>query len=989
MHLDLSTAAGFTAPFQQSMEDDYRVAAGYYSRGQWRETSIAFKKLISNYPNSDQASAGHFFLGEAMMQQGNYGEAFHVYQVFVKRLPKHEYIPRATFRMGEAGFRLGNLDGARRLLEILVREHPTDPLNEFALPYLGEIRLKRQEPQLAQRAYETALRLYPNSHLASKCRLGLAKAFQSQGANGEALRFYQFVADEPASSLAGEAGLRMGMMHFLVDDFQSAISRLEQALPLCDSTRTLAECSYWLARTYATKGDYEQAFRILNSVADMDVPEELASAIYFDGAVAATKVGNIAVAKGWLEDIRKQYPNNELADDALQLQIELSQDSGDLNETESLVYAFATHFPNSPLRPSVLESAGRNHYANKQYAESIAIFKQLLHDDNQAREELEGTDRANWNYFLGLGHLGLRDFSNAESAFNMIDEDAASVQLRPLAQVAMATARFGQKKYSDSVANYRKYLFLAPEGKEVLRARTELTVALAESSRWEETIGAFEELRLHHAGDDVILNTAEYLAEKSNRESMQFFAGHWYEVMAEPGNPPELVAQGLSGLAWIKMESKDTASAMAFFQRLIDECPDSEFACGAAMARAKFLDGQKNYEQSAQMYGLVIRRFGATDMANIAKLKRANALHKIGSQPNLLEAKTLLNEYLQLPTDQPARDEALYQLAWINLDLGLSDDGHENFSTLMGKYPQSKYWPDAAYRIAAFLVKHKNYDAAQPVIETLIAKQNVPTEVLSSVLYLQGEIASRKNEWANVSVSMRKMLQRSSDTRLKAKANYWLAESLYRQQQFKAASEIFGLLRHDQTELDTKLMPWVWLRRAQCLGQNGEWEQAKLIAEAGLETFSEFKADYEFEFVRARALEDSGKLTTARESYKRVVDSERGGSSETAAIAQWRIAETFFHQEDYKSAIKGYFRVDSLFAYEKWRSASLLQAGKCQEHLNNWKHAMKLYTQLLEKFPESQYADKARQRIERVSHLAKLQEDRKTTLPNSQRTKSR
>ncbi len=989
LYIDAPLAVGCAPPIQQTLEDEYRVAAGYYSRGQWNETSHAFKSLIANHPYSEQASAGHFFLGEAMMQQGNYGEAFHTYQVFAKRLPNHEYIPRATFRMGEAAFRLGNLDGARRLLEIFVRENPSDSLNEFALPYLGEIRLTRKEPQLAQRAYETALRLYPNSHLASKCRLGLAKAFQSQGATGEALRFYQFVADEPGSPLAGEAGLRMGMIHFLANDFESANSRLQKALPFCDSTRSRAECSYWLARTLVTQNDYEGAFRLLASVADLDVNEELATAIYFDGAIAATKTGNEKTAGDWLENIRQQYPNNKLADDALHLQIELSQKSGELEETERLVYEFASQFPNSPLRPSVLESAGRNQYANKQFAESIAIFKQLLHDDNHVNEQLQDSDRANWHYFLGVGYLGLRDFSEAESALNMIDGDASSAQLRPLAQIAMATAKFGQEKYSDSIENYRRYLFLSPEGKEVMRARTELTVALAEASRWDETIGAFEELRLHHAGEPVILNTAEYLAKKANQESMPFYAGHWYEIMSEPGNPPRLVAEGLSGLAWMKMESNDTSSAMAFFERLLSECPDSEFSSGAAMARAKFLDDQKNFEQSSQLYDLVIRRFGSSDMASVAKLKRANALQKLGSKPNLFEAKALLEEYLQLPPDQQARDEALYQLAWVNLDLGLTDDGHEKFETLIGKFPKSKYWPDAAYRIATHLVKQNNYEAAQPVIESLLNRKDVPTEVLSRVLYLQGEVASRNNEWETVSLSMRTMLQRSDDTRLQAKANYWLAESLYRQQQFKAASDIFRTLRNDTSDLDAKLKPWVWLRHAQCLGQNGDWEQAQEIAESGLKTFSDFKADYEFDFVRARALEDSGKLTSAREIYKLVVDSTRGGSTETAAIAQWRIAETFFHQENYKAAIEGYFRVDSLFAYEKWRSAALLQAGKCQEHLNNWKHAKKLYTQLLEKFPQSQYADGARARIKRVSHLAKLQQETNPKVLSSQRTKSR
>ena len=103
-------------------------------------------------------------------------------------------------------------------------------------------------------------------------------------------------------------------------------------------------------------------------------------------------------------------------------------------------------------------------------------------------------------------------------------------------------------------------------------------------------------------------------------------------------------------------------------------------------------------------------------------------------------------------------------------------------------------------------------------------------------------------------------------------------------------------------------------------------------------------------------MEDDGLLDDAIAGYQQVIDSFRGGASEIAAIAQWRIGEVRFHQEDYPAAIQAYHRVDSIYGYPQWRSAALLQAGKCQEYLKNWKHAEKLYRQLVKSFPENELA---------------------------------
>lgn len=961
----------------QNPHDEYRIASAYYENGQWQDAVDSFEAVVLKYPGTEQELVSRFYLGEAEMQLGNFRNAYNWFQTFLTAMPHDELAPQSLFRMAEAAYRLEQHSQSIRLFETFITDYPNHPLNEFALPHLGELRLLREEPQLADRAFQAALNLYPGSQLSEKCRLGIAKAMQMTGRGNQALAEYDAIASSN-DELSGDAFLQMGILAFSHQKFSAARSSLAEAMTLADGDdEAFAEANYWMARTEMALGNVDAAIKLFADAIDRPLGPELGEVILFDGAVAAIDNGNDALAARWLNQLATNYPQSNWADRATQLQIDLAVKGNDDERALELVQQFKNNFAGSAVEPNVLESEGRVLYQLGRYGDSVEVFEKLMSRFSGRSTRNVASGRSTWMYLKALSHIGLGELSTAESLLNTINLNSESTKLKSLVEIARATTFYGQEKFGRSVSGFENYLDLEPNGADAPRARTQLTIALAKMGVWKQASAAFDELKAKHPNLDEMDQTTRFLAEAAFKAGEHELSQEWYSLLSESVDQEKLGPRGLSGMAWTQLHTGETDEAMATFDRLLTEFPDSEFAPEAAIARAKYFDDANRFTDAAQLYGFVISNFGDTKFVYPAMLRRAYSLQKLGGTDRLIEAKEILQQYLTVPKtnpdveDQLTLDEATYQLAWVYKDLGDGAYGLKMFQDITDKYRSSKYWPDAAYRVAQDHVQNRRYEEANDVFDQLIDK-DTPVEILTRVLYLQGRMAAVSGRWDTVTRSMNGLIETSDDPVLKAKAKYWLAESVYRLDEFGAAGTQFDeLLTTDKQYLSEDLAPWIHLRASQCEVRQRMWNESLASAMFAAAKFPEFEAEYEFEFVKGRAYAGLGKFDDARDCFDRVMQSKTGSSSETAAMAAWHIGETYFHQERYGDAIRAYQRVDALFDYPQWRAAALIQAGKCQEHLTNWVNAARLYTQLIDNFPESPFRMEAETRLAHANRQAK------------------
>ena len=954
----------------QTTNEKYGIAAGHYERQEYDQAIEKFREVIEQFPSTRQAAISYFFLGESFVQKSDYQSAFPAYQIFLERLPFDKYARRAEFRLGECAFRLGWGEKASTFLEDYFESYPNDRLNEFVLTYLGELRIKRNEPQLAIQVLERALSKFPDSANVPRNRFSLARAMQSQKRYEDALRFYEMIASNQNNVFAGQAKMQMGVIHYLTAHNTEAQATLKEAVQWLAADQHLPEAQYWLAKTEIVLGNFQTAFEHLSKAIENTTNKELKAAILFDGAIAASKSDNTDIALAWISQLEKTWPNSQWADDVLQLKIELLFQKKRFDDANIGIDRFETEFNHHDNLATILEYKGRIQYERNEFKSTVKTFENLL--DQFGETTANSSAKEVWSYFKSLGQVGMKNYEMALETLESLDAAEPESEFAASVLLAKASCCVGLKRSEEAVNYLKQYLATSPTGTSADRARSDLSLALVQSNQWdaaEQTVTDFEQ---NHTDADLLFETKLLIAELALQDKRYDLSENYFMALTNNANPRKYVVRGLSGVAWVRLTRGDEESSVEVFERLVKEHGETGFAAEAAMACGKHFEQNKQHDKAIDMYRHVQDKFSDSNFVSLAKLREAYNLYKTEKQANLVRAESILLAYKNSETK--FLDEATYQLAWLYLESDREDESSELFKKIVDDYPDSKYWTDAAYRVAQFAITDQDFDIARALVVRLYENDLSP-EIKTRTLFLKGQLAVQDETWAVVETTMQDVLATTDDESIRKKSRYWLAEAMFQLEQYdNAVIELDRLIGNPDLITEQRLA-WVNLRRVQCFAYEEEWTEALQSAEAGKKQFPDFEAAYEFDFIAGRAHAAQGRLVEARQAYQSVIDSPVGSSTQTAAMAQWRIGETYFHQENFERAIESYYRVDSLYGYKKWRAAALVEAGKCQEHLGNWNHAVKLYAQLIEKFPESEFRVAAEHRMQSATRQAQRIEE--------------
>lgn len=952
---------GDSTGLDRESADLLRLGVVHYQRREWDFAIQRFRALMSRDIDVRMRNRARFFLAESLVAKGLYLEARRHLEEFLRKGADPSFAARARYRLGEISYLLGDPEAAFSHLTEFVTENPEHSLGEYALPYLGESALKTGRHLTAVKRFQESLKKYPQGALADEARFGLARALEKNGSTTEALRFYQYLVEHPGSKRVAEGWFQIGKLHFREHRYEQAAAALDEFIQQFPEHALINPARYWRARIAMSQKDHGSAAKFLQLALKDSPRPEVVAALRYELARCLVEQDRFADAIAQLKVVSVRYPDSDWADDCLLLNIQILRNHDQFRMALPLCEEFRRRFRDSDLLPLMLESEVACLFGAGLYRQAEVGYQQLL--ELTARRSDLPEDlldrRHHWKYELAICQLKQDRKNDALRSLEAIDLDDCDARTRRATTLALATLQIERNRLAEATRNLIDHVEQTTDEKDRQACIHDIALLLAKRNDFQRA-----DQWLARRSASGLAKTAIQLAETAYAAEQYRYAGRWFDLAARNASNKALRSQALMGSIWSMRETGNHSGAIASARRLVESFPDSEQADDALYLLGVLYDRMGDQIQASTAFRQVITRYPESEHVPTALLALCNRRENADSDHNqwlIVEMSRALSQM-----DLAQRDRFLYELGWLLLKNGQKNRARQSFETLCQEYPQSPFVQEAALQVAESWLGDGKPDTARPWLQRVI-DAGPDSQLVARASYHLAKLAFEEKNYDQAIRQYDRICQRFPESTLVEDARFWKAESMWRAGRFESAAAGFESIV--QGDGNFRFQDLAVLRLAQIRIKQEKWNSAIELASRLAEHSTDPGYVADAWFVVGRARFSLGQFAKAREALTKVLNDSLANDSEIAAMAQWYIGESWFHQEEFDKAIDAYQRTEILHAWPQWQAAAILQAGKCFEQKKQLQKAVENYRRVVQEHAATRFAGEAKARLVELNQV--------------------
>lgn len=938
------------------------LGVAHFNRGQagdaesFDRASAAFATVVERFPQSKQLGQALFYQGEAYYSRGKLNEAIAAYKKLVETLPSHALRADALYGLGVALDESGQAAEAQAVYDKFLQEFVK---HEQA----AEVTLRRGETLFTSGDFAAAEKWFARSAdaagfaLADQAVLRQAAAIAEQKRYAEAAAVYATLVQRfPQSVHVAAATVAAGNCYYLANSYAEAVLWLTKAAALDGTTAT--EATHWLARAYLKQQRPREALAAVEKGLLNAGGHPLEVSLLLDRADAIFELPDRrGEAAAIYAAIAKDHRDHAQAPQALYLAAFAALQSGDAAAAERYGSVFLKRFERDVLMTEVRALVAESALQLGKPAEAEKSYEELL------SSAAEHADAPVWRLRRALAQLLQKKFDAAVQGLEKALPAITVPEQMAEAQHLLGSAELELQHYPAAIKALSAALAAQPKWRQADETWLNLSTAYRHNQQLVEAAEAARRLiaeypqsrllsRAHYRLADILSAQAEYVAA----------AAEYRLALDGKANPQRGAA--LLGLGWTQFHQQDHAAAVETFGHLLHDHADEPVAARAWYARALAYHGQRQFAAAVSDIQACLK-------TNPTGNDKSDALYLQGlclvalDKPG--DAASMFAQLLLENPGYPSADKVLYELAWAHKALQHEDEAQHAFERLAREFEASPLAAEAHFRVGERHQAAKGYALASEAFFAAIKKsekselQEKAAHKLAWCYYQQERLDDARKQFEY-------QLSVYPDGILAADAQFMVGECLFRQKQFEASLAAFRRALAKPPE-DQEFRLLAGLHAGQAAAQLKLWAEGLKILDQTSQDNPPSSYAAEIAYERAWALQNQDRFDEALPLYGQVA---QHAGRELGVRAQFMMGEVQFQKKNYKEAIRNYLKVvggysaDAPENIQRWQAYAAYEAGLCYENLKSPDKARRLYQEVVERFPSSEQANLAKDRLKNL-----------------------
>jgi len=765
-----------------------------------------------------------------------------------------------------------------------------------------------QEPPAPPRADELEFR-----------QMDFANGWLLRGNYIQAVREYEkFLAAYPNSLQIALACSRLGEAQYFLKNYAQAEEAFSKALPLVTDYDKRRHLQYRLGEVKYHLTKYAESVDLLSTVLLTQPKAEIADAALFYKGQSLVALGHKDEAAEAFQQIIDKYPNQSFVFFASHTLGVLYRERGDLDKALQIygVVRKATpgdpRLPGSWLLPEAEYRRGEILYEQGKFQESAEVLKKAI-------SSYPSTDlRADMQYSLGWSYFGVKDYTRAiEMADALISSPTAAKRI---------------------------------QGIYLLRGNSQY-----ELGNYTEAAGAYEECTRRLSGSEESRKQAsEALARLA---WCHYFAGKYdasLAIIAKASGAPE-AKPFLGDLTFLKGQilylQENYEKALLEFLDVLANYKESRFHREVGYRLGWAYYKLEQFKEAAEVWFTFALKYPEEEMGREAALMAGEATFKAGNFEQALER---FDHYITTYSQMPESETVLYRASVACYNIQKYDKMSTYLKQLIERFPNTQFLAETYYWLG-FAASSAEQPAEAEKYFALLVQAQPTSDYAPDALYRLGKIYYQSQRTKEALDSFLKIVKEYPKYVLAAEILQWLGSQLFEAQSYDDAYQAYVALyeKYPGSELKGRAQ----FEAGRCLMELNKFDEAQAL-------YSQMLSENSAGGYRGLAGFGLGKALMAKKNYadalKNLGEAQNLLSDEWASHAGFLIGICHRESGQWQEAFEAFMRVSILYDDARFSAEALWQAGQAKEKLDDWPEAEKTYRELLDRYSETNWAQKAR-----------------------------